>query len=252
MLRNEATTKENPTVTAASAPTRRERARAATIDEIKRTALDLMHEQQTTDIRFTDIARVMGMTAPALYRYYADRDELLTELITDAYADLGARIATAREAVPDKDIGGRWVAAASAYREWARSEPQRFALVLGMPVPGYKAPDEGPTTEAAAAAMAELSQLFIAAALAGRLRRPMIRDASAEMDACLRAKHVELEGIVPPETFQAMLQAWASLHGITSLETYGHLDWLEPPARDALFVSHVQMIAKVAGLPVPS
>ena len=44
-----------------------------------------MREQGTTDVRFTDIARVMGMTPPALYRYFADRDELLTDLITDAY-----------------------------------------------------------------------------------------------------------------------------------------------------------------------
>ena len=38
---------------------RRERARAATIEEIKATALALMREQGTTDVRFTDIARVM-------------------------------------------------------------------------------------------------------------------------------------------------------------------------------------------------
>ena len=45
---------------------RRERARTATIEEIKATALDLMRETGTTDARFTDIARVMGMTPPAL------------------------------------------------------------------------------------------------------------------------------------------------------------------------------------------
>jgi AcrR family transcriptional regulator len=95
---------------------RRERARAATIEEIKATALDLMREQHTTDVRFTDIARVMGMTPPALYRYFADRDELLTELITDAYDDLGARVAHSRDEVAESDIGGRWLAAAQAYR----------------------------------------------------------------------------------------------------------------------------------------
>ena len=57
---------------------------------------------------------------------------------------------------------------------------------------------------------------------------------------------------MPPESFQAMLQAWAALHGFTSLEAYGHFDWLEPEARDALFLSHVRMAAKAAGLPVPS
>ena len=59
----------------ANTPSRRERARAATMAEIKQTALELMRQQGNTDVRFTDIARVMGLTPPALYRYYADRDE---------------------------------------------------------------------------------------------------------------------------------------------------------------------------------
>jgi AcrR family transcriptional regulator len=231
---------------------RRERARAATIDEIKRTALDLMREQGTTDVRFTDIARVMGITPPALYRYYADRDELLTDLITDAYRQLGQEIADAREQVDERDIGGRWLAAASAYRNWARREPQQFALALGMPVPGYVAPDEGPTTEAAKGAMAQLADLFVTAAQIGKLRKPLVREASLAVAACEQDKHPELEGLVPPESFQAMLQAWASLLGFTSLEAHGHLDWFEAEARDALFLSHVQMVAKAAGLPVPS
>src|SRR5215218_10530865 len=119
----------------ALAPSRRERARAATIAEIKQTALDLMRQQGTTDIRFTDIARVMGMSPPALYRYYADRNELFTELITDAYDHLGQAILVAREEVAADDIPGRWLAAASAYRQWAGREPQQFALILGLPVP---------------------------------------------------------------------------------------------------------------------
>jgi AcrR family transcriptional regulator len=237
------------TVTAGTS--RRERARAATIEEIKNTALYLMREQGTTDVRFTDIARVMGMTPPALYRYYADRDELLTDLIAEGYRGLGVRLARALATVDPQDIGGRWLAAASAYREWARSEPQQFALVLGMPVPGYVAPDEGPTTEAAKGAMSQLAALFTDAARAGKLRHPLVRDVAPGVCDCAHEKHPELDGVVPDENFQAMLQAWASLHGFTSLEAYGHLDWFEPAARDELFVSHVRMIASAAGLPVP-
>jgi AcrR family transcriptional regulator len=239
-------------MTTAPASTRRERARAATIQEIQQTALQLMREQGTTDVRFTDIARVMGMTPPALYRYYADRDHLLTDLITDAYGKLGSAVATARDQVPAEDIGGRWVATATAYREWARGEPQRFALILGMPVPGYTAPEEGPTTAAAKAAMGELAELFVRAATNGQLGTPLVRQASPVIAACAHDKHPELDDIVPPESFQAMLQAWASLHGFTSLETYGHLDWIDEEARDALFRSHVEMAARAAGIPAPA
>jgi AcrR family transcriptional regulator len=230
---------------------RRDRARIATVDEIKATARELMREQGTTDVRFTDIARVMGMTAPALYRYFADRDELLTALIADGYDDLGERIRDAREQVSAQDIGGRWLAAAAAYREWARTEPQQFSLVLGLPVPGYVAPDEGPTTEAAKGAMNQLADLFIGAAQQGKLGPPLISEASSAIADCEKAKHAELEGLISPESFQAMLQTWSMLHGFTCLEAYGHLDWLEPEARDALFLSHVRLAAKASGLPVP-
>ena len=134
---------------------RRERARSATIEEIKQTALKLIREQGSTDVRFSDIARAMGMTAPALYRYFGDRDDLLTALIADAYEDLGRAIATARNSVPEHDLGGRFLAIAQAYREWAQREPERFALIFGMPGSVYVAPDEGPTTEASSRATGE-------------------------------------------------------------------------------------------------
>ncbi len=231
---------------------RRERARAATIAEIKEAAFALMAESGTTDVRFTDIARVMGMTPPALYRYYADRDDLLGDLISDSYEHLGDAVARARDSVDADDIGGRWAAAASAYREWARTQPQRFALIFGQPVPGYVAPEDGPTTEAAKRAMSQLGDLFVSAAQSGRLRPPLVTEVSDAIAQCAGDKHPELDGIVPAESFQAMLQAWASLHGFTCLEAYGHLDWVGEEARDELFRGHVTMIALAAGLPAPA
>src|SRR3954453_5552507 len=127
MLRNMTTTETQPL-------SRRERARLATLEEIKSTALDLMREQGSVDIKFTDIARVMGMTAPALYRYYGDRNELLTALIVDGFENLGASVAEALRPIAPDDVRGRWLAAATAYRNWARSDPQQFGLVLGMPL----------------------------------------------------------------------------------------------------------------------
>ena len=232
--------------------TRRERARAATIEEIKHTALEQMREHGTTDVRFTEIARTMGMTPPALYRYFAHRDELLSALIADAYDDLGRAVGEARDAVDARDLWAGWVAVATAYRLWARREPEQFALILGMPVPGYAAPHDGPTTEAAKRAMDQLALLFVTAARAGKLRKPLIRDVEPAMAACAADKHPELEGVLPPETFQAMVHAWASLHGFTSLEAYGHLDWIEPEAREGVFRSHVKLVAKAAGLPTPA
>ena len=236
--------------------TRRERARSATIQEIKDTALRLMREQGTTDVRFSDIAREMGMTAPALYRYFGDSDELLTALIVDAYDALGDAVATARDAVDPADVTGRMMAVAEAYRSWARAEPQRFALILGMPVPGFAAPPEGPVTEAAARAMVQLKSLFFDAAAQGRLGAPLTGPAGTGMVDCMSAAPaVDLgppEGApLPPDTMQALLHVWSALHGFTCLETYGHLDWLTDEAREEVFTSLGRFLAKASGLPVP-
>ncbi|WP_166354699.1 TetR/AcrR family transcriptional regulator [Phytoactinopolyspora limicola] len=232
--------------------TRRERARAATIDEIKETALSLMREHGSTDIRFSDIARSMGMTAPALYRYFADRDELLTALIVDAFDDLGTTVAESRARASADDLSGSFLAVASAYRRWVNQEPQRFALIFGMPVPGYVAPDEGPTTEAARRAMAQLESLFAEAAARGMLGRPTIHEVDDALLGCIIAKQAAsepAEATVPAETFQACLHCWSALHGFVSLETYGHFGFLTPEARDALFVSTVRLAALSSGFP---
>jgi hypothetical protein len=48
-----------------------------------------------------------------------------------------------------------------------------------------------------------------------------------------------------------MLNCWVGLHGFTSLEAYGHLEFLPPEARDALFEAGVRLAASAAGLPPP-
>lgn len=251
----------NTMTTTTGGPTRRERARAATISEIKETALRLMRETGTTDLRFSDIAREMGMTAPALYRYFSDSSDLLTALIVDAYEALAETVAGARDSVADDDVLGRLRAVSQAYRAWAREEPQRFALILGMPVPGYAAPEEGPTTDAAKRAMNQLQSLVFDAARLGVLRPPLVTDVAEPFAQCILAKHAG-DDILPvatddsghhglsPASFQAMLSIWAALHGFVSLEAYGHLDWLTPEARDALFEANVRVAAITVGLPI--
>jgi AcrR family transcriptional regulator len=233
-------------------PTRRERARAATLAEIKQTALDLMREHGTTDIRFTDIARVMGLTPPALYRYYADRDELLTDLITDGYSDLAAALAVAvTPDAPAPSPAEHLLLVAEAYRSWAKSEPQRFALIFGLPVPGYAAPEEGPTVEAASRAMGNLAEVVYRAAAAGELGPPLIDRVDPELEAAVLAdpktgRDAEALG---PARYQAMIQGWASMHGFICLEAYGHFDWFPALVPDLLFRAQVDLVGRSIGFP---
>src|SRR5215213_10061043 len=85
---------------------RRARLRAATIEEIKGAALRLMREHGA-DVRFADIAREIGLSAPALYRYFSDRDELLAALMIDGFDELAAQIAEALASAPPDDLEAR-------------------------------------------------------------------------------------------------------------------------------------------------
>src|SRR2546430_9498747 len=51
-------------------PSRRDRLRAATIDEIIQTARQLLVKDGPEAVSLRAIAREMGMTAPGLYRYF--------------------------------------------------------------------------------------------------------------------------------------------------------------------------------------
>ncbi len=108
-------------------PSSRDRYRAQVRDEIKEAALRQLADGGPQAISVNAIARELGVSGPALYRYFATRDELLTELVADAYADLAEAL---RAAGPD--LG----AVARAYRAWALAQPHRYGLLYGAPRPG--------------------------------------------------------------------------------------------------------------------
>jgi AcrR family transcriptional regulator len=82
-----------------AAPTRRDRLRAATTEEITATARRLLVEQGPDAMSLRAIAREMGMTAPGLYRYYDSREELLRNVIASIFRELSADVRLAIDEV---------------------------------------------------------------------------------------------------------------------------------------------------------
>src|SRR5215207_10963209 len=106
-------------------PNRRETKRTATLDEIRATAWKQIGEMGAAALSLRAIAREMGMTAPALYRYYKDRDALVTALLIDAFTAFGAALEAGRDSRPAADHAGQFRAACKAYFTWAAQNPQR-------------------------------------------------------------------------------------------------------------------------------
>ncbi|RII15335.1 putative HTH-type transcriptional regulator [Streptomyces sp. YIM 130001] len=117
----------------------RERYRAQTRSEIKEAAVRQLAAGGVESVALLRIAKEIGMSGPALYRYFASRDDLLAELVLDAYR--GA--AQAVHAV-DTSARGRTAlqALTRAYRAWAVAHPHLYLLIQGTPVAGFTAPAE--------------------------------------------------------------------------------------------------------------
>ena len=47
------------------------------------------------------------------------------------------------------------------------------------------------------------------------------------------------------------MHCWSILHGFTSLETYGHMEFLPEDVRDGLFRSLGHLVIRASGLPEP-
>lgn len=120
----------------------RERYRAQVRAEIKQAALDQVANGGAGAVALTGIAKRLGVSGPALYKYFASRDDLLTELILDAYAEVATAVAAAAEASRDASPRDRLHALAAAYRDWALAHPQKYLLLTGPPSPTYQAPPE--------------------------------------------------------------------------------------------------------------
>ena len=226
----------------------RERTRA----EITRQILDAARRHLATEgasgLSLRAIARELGASSSAVYRYVASRDELLTRLIVAAYDALGAAAETAEAAVARDDLPGRWSAVCGAVRAWALANPNEYALIYGTPVPGYTAP---PATTAPAARVSTVL-LGILADAAGR-PTPAIAEDDLPPDG--RKALAPARSIVGPEVPDALLQrglmAWAALFGTVSFELFGQLHGIvgeQPGDREAFFAESVRRWAIQVGI----
>lgn len=228
----------------------RERTRADITRQILDTALRHLATDGASGLSLRAIARELGMSSSAVYRYVASRDDLLTSLSVAAYDALGVAAEAQEAAVGRDDFFGRWSAVCNAVRAWAQSNPNEYALIYGTPVPGYSAP--AATIEPAARVTNLLLGILVDAATAERLAPAIVDD---EVAPDHREALVPVRALVPPQVPDALLQrglmTWAALFGTVSFELFGQVDHVvseESGDRDAFFAECVRRWATQVGI----
>ncbi|MEV7345302.1 TetR/AcrR family transcriptional regulator [Streptomyces sp. NPDC093544] len=195
-------------------PGPRDRFRAQVRQEVKAAALRQLAEGGPEALSLNAIAKQVGMTGPALYRYFTNRDSLLTELVIDAYGDLANTLARASDNAAT-DAAVRLTAVTQAYRAWALAEPHRYRLLFRAPLSGYDAQSTS-LVEASQPAMTVV--LDVVSALAqGDTAVP--EGAAAQFQEWM--KRHGIEDVTAAIASRATI-LWARFHGLVSLEIEGN------------------------------
>jgi len=222
--------------------TARERVRAELIIEIKAIAHRHLAASGAAALSLRAVARGLGMVPSALYRYFPSRDDLLTALIVDAYASLGAAAEAGAARAPADDHRARLIACCRAIRAWAREHPSEYGLIHGSAVPGYEAPND--TVVPAGRVPLLVLSIVRDGWLAGQIAVP---DATLPADLLDNAAVLaEATGMtdVPPSLLLRAATAYTQLFGAISLELFGHLRGAF--AEEEVFFDH--SIGLLAGL----
>lgn len=198
--------------------TRRDRIRAATTREITQTARRILVDEGPDSVSLRAIARAMGMTAPALYRYFDSHQELLQHVVGDIFLELADELTKAISAVSPGDMSGRFMAAAREFRKWALTHDREYALVFYTPLPGFDVEQD----DFAAECSRRLGWTFLALFLELWKVAPFPIPDDDEIDPPLREQIIRYrDGLgvdLPLGTLLSFLRCWVRLQGSVSLE----------------------------------
>jgi AcrR family transcriptional regulator len=240
------------------APSRRDRVRAATIEEIKDTARQLLVTDGPDAVSLRAIGRSMGMTAPALYRYFGSREDLVKHVCGDIFTEIAQDIHNAIVAAGEAsggDMTAKMIAACREFRRWALTHRAEFGLLFGTPLPGLGSlhgPDDI-IEECAQKFSNEFLVLFYE--LWQRQPFPVLADEQIEPGLLAQlTRYREAFGVaadLPAGAALTFLRCWVRLYGMVSLEVFGHLSFaLEDTS--ALFEYTLTELAELIGLDYPA
>ena len=245
---------------AVSSATRRDRLRAATIEEIIATARRLLVANGPEAVSLRAIAREMGMTAPGLYRYFGSHEELVRHVIAGIFTELAQDIHQAIEAAagpaeptPDQvpvKLTVKLVAACREFRRWALNHQAEFGLLFGVSLPGL---DDGRNDIADECALT-FAGTFFALFLELWHAAPFPVPAPEQIDAGLLdqlSRYRDTLGTdIPVGAVLTFLRCWTVLYGAVAMEVFGHLRFALQDAAP-MFEMTLADLAALVGLRYP-
>jgi AcrR family transcriptional regulator len=233
-------------------PSRRDRARADTVREIKQTARRVLVDQGVDGLALRAVARAMGMTAPGLYRYFASREDLVEHVVADLYDELTGTLEQVRDAADPASSGLQLLLVARAFRTWAITHRPEFGLLFGSAGLGVLPEDthdygERPSQLAGARFGAVFAELVARIYLEQGFPVPDDADLDPALTVQLRDWCAKLPVPLPLGVMHVFLSCWIRLYGLVCMEIFGHLRFALDDA-EPMFEAELRALGDVLGI----
>lgn len=183
---------------------------------IKQTARALLTAGGPNAISVRAIAREIGVTPAAIYRYYSSVQELVDELQADILGELDARIESVHNEVADSSPAIRGIEMVRAFWQWTVEHPREFWLALSP----------GPADSCGLAVVTGREPR-----VAAHFFREFLRSHKCFSD----------EGDLARQLVSAFLSAWARLLGLVLMEISGQAKWMPIDTTDFEALFEVQL-----------
>ncbi|MFD2094052.1 TetR/AcrR family transcriptional regulator [Blastococcus deserti] len=232
---------------------RRDRARADTVREIKATARRVLVEQGVDGLALRAVAREMGMTAPGLYRYFASREDLVEHVVADLYDELTDTLEEVRDAADPATPGFQLLSVSRAFRRWATTHHAEFGLLFGSA--GERVLDPASMHGDGERPQQVASRRFggVFAALVARIYLeqgfpvPADDELDPQLQVQLRNWCTKLPVALPLGVMSVFLSCWIRLYGMVCMEVFGHLRFALDDA-EPMFEAELRALGEVLGV----
>lgn len=202
---------------------RRRRQHEATRAEIRQTARQLLVESGPETMSVSAIARRMGLSGPAIYRYYGSHETLVGAVIADLFKELTEAIERARDDADPDSPGERLLAMSRALRSWATGQPVEFRLLFAAPIPEANRRADSERQQAGE----QFDQVFLSEIEQLWAEQPFPVPDLDRLDSALRSQVLAYaerkRTTLPPAAVQVFLTCWTRLYGLLVMEALDQL-----------------------------
>jgi AcrR family transcriptional regulator len=232
---------------------RRDRVRAETFREIKQTARRVLVDQGVDGLALRAVAREMGLTAPALYRYFDSREDLVGHVVADLYGELTDVLEAVRDAARPATPGVQLLETSRAFRSWATTHHTEFGLLFGSAAERVLDPGElhgfgdGPAQLAGQRFGGVFAELVARLYLEQGFPVPADDDLEPALKEQLATWCAKLPVSLPLGVMSVFLSCWIRLYGMVCMEVFGHLRFALDDA-EPMFEAELRALGGLLGI----